>query len=170
MAQGGAVNKGGGGKGKGANEREEECSICNSEFTVQGDGGVAFCCPTSHYMCNECAGIWVSLVVNDLDSSFPPKCPMCKALFSQDLFVRQLTTSQQNSFKTHVARTSLKEGEELLECKGCVLFVVMSDEPVLWWCPHCSCGACRVCNKDFPPGVSKCDIDKFPHKKCVELR
>ena len=39
MAQGGAVNKGGGGKGKGANEREEECSICNSEFTVQGDGG-----------------------------------------------------------------------------------------------------------------------------------
>ena len=39
MAQGGAVNKGGGGKGEGADEREEECSICNSEFTVQGDGG-----------------------------------------------------------------------------------------------------------------------------------
>lgn len=170
MAQGGAVDKRGGEKGKGADEREEEFSICNSEFTVQGDGGVAFCCPISHYMCNECAGIWVNSVVSDLDSSFPPKCPMCKALFSQDLFVRQLTTSQQNSFKTHVARTSLKEGEELLECKGCGLFEVVSDDPVLWWCPHCSCGACRVCNKDLPPGVSKCDIDKSPHKKCVELR
>ena len=131
----------------------------------RGMGGVAFCCPTSHDMCNECGGIWVNSVVNDLDSSFPPKCPLCKALFSQDLFVRQLTTSQQNNFKTHVARTALKEGEELLECKECGLFEVVLDDPVLWRCPHCSCGAFRVCNKDFPLGVSKCDIDKSPHKK-----
>ena len=41
MAQGGAA-KGGGGKGKGAQEVEEECSICQSEFTVQGDGGEYF--------------------------------------------------------------------------------------------------------------------------------
>jgi hypothetical protein len=32
----------GGGKGKGAEEREEECSICQSEFTVRGDGGECF--------------------------------------------------------------------------------------------------------------------------------
>mmetsp|Transcript_28854 Transcript_28854/g.44573 ORF Transcript_28854/g.44573 Transcript_28854/m.44573 type:complete len:666 (+) Transcript_28854:103-2100(+) len=169
MAQGGAA-KGGGGKGKGAEEREEECSICQSEFTVRGDGGVAFCCPTSHYMCNECSGIWVNSVMSDLDTSFPPKCPMCKALFSQDLFVRQLTSSQQNTFKTHVARTALKEGEELIECKECGLFEVVTDDPVLWWCPHCHCGACRVCNKDLPTGANKYDIDKSPHKKCAQLR
>lgn len=40
MAQGAA--KGGGGKGKGPQEVEEECSICQSEFTVQGDGGEYF--------------------------------------------------------------------------------------------------------------------------------
>jgi len=169
MAQGGAA-KGGGGKGKGAEEREEECSICQSEFTVRGDGGVAFCCPTSHYMCNECSGIWVNSVMGDLDTSFPPKCPMCKALFSQDLFVRQLTSSQQNTFKTHVARTALKEGEELIECKDCGLFEVVTDDPVLWWCPHCHCGACRVCNKDLPTGANKYDIDKSSHKKCAQLR
>ena len=41
MALGGA--KGGGGKGQGAEEREEECSICQSEFTVRGDGGECCC-------------------------------------------------------------------------------------------------------------------------------
>jgi hypothetical protein len=39
MAQGGAVNKGGGEKGKGADEREEEFSICNSEFYCAGGWG-----------------------------------------------------------------------------------------------------------------------------------
>ena len=116
-------------------------------------------------MCNECSGIWVNSVMNDLDTSFPP------ALFSQDLFVRQLTSSQQNTFKTHVARTALKEGEELIECKECGLFeVVVTNDPVLWWCPHCHCGACRVCNKDLPTGAKKYDIDKSPHKKCAQLR
>lgn len=162
--------KGGNDKGKIPDEREEECSICQTEFTIGGDGGVAFCCPTSHYLCNECAGIWVNSVMSDLDSSFPPKCSLCKALFSQELFVRQLTSSQQNHYKTHVARTALKDGEDLLECKECGLFEVVSDDPVLWWCPHCSCGACRVCYKDLPPGVNKYDINKTLHKKCAELR
>jgi len=121
-------------------------------------------------MCNECSGVFVNSVLNDLDTSFPPKCPMCKALFSQDLFVRQLTSSQQNSFKTHVACTALKEGEDLLECKECGLFEVVLDDPVLWWCPHCHCGACRVCNKDLPTGARKYDIDKSPHNKCAQLR
>ena len=50
--QRGQVNKGGGGKGggKGAAEREETCISCHVEFTVGGDGGVAFQCPGSHYM------------------------------------------------------------------------------------------------------------------------
>ena len=170
MAQGGGANKGGNDKGKRPEEREEECSICQTEFTIGGDGGVAFCCPTSHYLCNECAGIWVNSVMSDLDSSFPPKCSLCKALFSQELFVRQLTSTQQNHYKTHVARTALKDGEDLLECKECGLFEVVSDDPVLWWCPHCSCGACRVCYKELPPGVNKYDINKTPHKKCAELR
>lgn len=194
MAQGGAADKGGEGKGKGADEREEECSICQSEFTVRGDGGeivcnltsvgyaspsqicspsfysslslgVAFCCPTSHYMCNECSGVWVNSVMSTLDSSFPPKCPTCKALISQDLFVRQLTSSQQNNFRAHVARTALKEGEELFECKGCGLFEVVSDDPVLWWCPHCNLGSCRVCNEDL-----QMNADASPHNKCFELR
>ena len=108
--------------------------------------------------------------MNDLDSSFPPKCPMCKALFSQDLFVRQLNSSQQNAFKTHVARTALKDGEELIECKECGLFEVVTDDPVLWWCPHCHCGACRVCNKDLPAGANKYDIEKSAHNKCAQLR
>jgi len=168
MAQG--VPAKGGGKGKGADEREEECSICQSEFTVHGDGGVAFCCPTSHYMCNECAGVFVNSVMCDLEASYPPKCHMCKALISQDLFVRQLTSSQQNTFRTHVARTALKEGEMLVECKECGLFEVVTNDPVLWWCPHCSCGTCRVCNKDLPKGVNKYDINQSPHKLCSELR
>ena len=42
--QGGAANKGGG-KGKGAEEREEECSMCQSEFTVRGDGGECYYLP-----------------------------------------------------------------------------------------------------------------------------
>ena len=53
----GVGGKGGGGKGKGAEEREEECSICMLDFTIQGDGGVAFCCPTSHYMCKMSAQV-----------------------------------------------------------------------------------------------------------------
>ena len=50
--QRGQVEKGGGGKGggKGAESREETCISCQVEFTVGGDGGVAFQCPGSHYM------------------------------------------------------------------------------------------------------------------------
>eukprot|EP00571_Detonula_confervacea_P015598 CAMPEP_0172308344 /NCGR_PEP_ID=MMETSP1058-20130122/8963_1 /TAXON_ID=83371 /ORGANISM="Detonula confervacea, Strain CCMP 353" /LENGTH=639 /DNA_ID=CAMNT_0013020731 /DNA_START=11 /DNA_END=1930 /DNA_ORIENTATION=+ len=169
MARGGAGAKGGG-KGKGVEEREEECSICSCDFTVQGDGGVAFCCPTSHYMCNECCGIWVNSVMEDMGTSYPPKCPLCKAGISKDLFERQLSSTQQNTFRAHAARTALKPGEELIECKECGLFEVITDDPVLWWCPHCACGACRVCNKDLPQGVSKYDIEKSPHHVCATLR
>ena len=119
---------GGGGKGKGAEEREETCLCCQIEFTVAGDGGVAFCCPTSHYMCNECCGIWgeyynlfeepfhlllltvhvipiVNSVMLDLDSSYPPKCPQCRALITNETVERQLTSDQLNTFRAHAART-----------------------------------------------------------------
>ena len=101
---------------------------------------------------------------------YPQKCPLCKALISTDLFERQLTATQQNMFRAHAARTALKTGEELLECKECGLFEVVTDDPVLWWCPHCECGACRVCNKDLPQGVEKYDIEKSPHHVCAKLR
>jgi hypothetical protein len=58
----------------------------------------------------------------------------------------------------------------LIECKDCGLFEVVSDDPVLWWCPHCGCGSCRVCNKDLPKDVAKYDISKSPHNLCIKLR
>ena len=39
LARGGVEAKGGPAKGKGAEEREETCKICQCEFTVAGDGG-----------------------------------------------------------------------------------------------------------------------------------
>ena len=121
------VDAKGGGKGKGAEEREETCLCCQIEFTVAGDGGVAFCCPTSHYMCNECCGIWgayynlfeelfhlllltvhvipiVHSVMLDLNSSYPPKCPQCRALITNETVERQLTSDQLNTFRAHAAR------------------------------------------------------------------
>lgn len=154
MARGGVDAKGGGGgKGKGAEEREETCLCCQLEFTVAGDGGVAFCCPTSHYMCNECCGVWgeyynlfeepfhlllltvhvipiVNSVMLDLDSSYPPKCPQCRALITNETVERQLTSDQLNTYRAHVARTVLKPGEELIECKDCGMFEVVNDDPV----------------------------------------
>ena len=56
-----------GGKGKEATAREETCVICQCEFTVAGDGGAGLCCPASHYMCHECAGIFCQSVVGDLE-------------------------------------------------------------------------------------------------------
>jgi len=154
MARGGVDAKGGGGgKGKGAEEREETCLCCQLEFTVAGDGGVAFCCPTSHYMCNECCGVWgeyynlfeepfhlllltvhvipiVHSVMLDLNSSYPPKCPQCRALITNETVERQLTSDQLNTYRAHVARTVLKPGEELIECKDCGMFEVVNDDPV----------------------------------------
>ena len=41
-AQGVPAKGGGGGKGKAVEEREEECQVCSSEFTIRGDGGESF--------------------------------------------------------------------------------------------------------------------------------
>ena len=57
-----------------------------------------------------------------------------------------------------------------IECKECGLFEVVSDDPVLWWCPHCDCGTCRVCNKDLLTGKDKYNIFQSPHNNCVTLR
>lgn len=110
--------------------------------------------------------------MGDLETSYPPKCPKCKAAISKDSFERQLSTEQQNTFRTHAARTALKPGERLIECKECGLYEVTKDDPVLWWCPHCGCGMCRVCNKDedLPPNAFKFDIEKSQHQVCATLR
>lgn len=122
-------------------------------------------------MCNECAGVWVNSVMGDLDSSYPPKCPTCRGLISSETFERQLTSTQENTFRAHAARTSLKPGEELIECKECGLFEVVAHDPVLWWCPHCKDASCRVCNKDLE-GTDQFtfDIWKSEHSKCAKLR
>ena len=112
----------------------------------------------------------VNSVMEDLTTSYPPKCPLCKALINNETVERQLTSAQQNTFRAHAARTALKPGEELIECKECGLFEVVSDDPVLWWCPHCDCGTCRVCNKDLLTGKDKYNIFQSPHNNCVTLR
>ena len=112
----------------------------------------------------------VNSVMEDLTTSYPPKCPLCKALINNETVERQLTSAQQNTFRAHAARTALKPGEELIECKECGLFEVVSDDPVLWWCPHCDCGTCRVCNKDILTGKDKYNIFQSPHNNCVTLR
>ena len=62
----------GGAKGKRMDEREEECSICMCEFTVRGDSGVGLRCPSSHFMCSECTGVYVKSVLGDLQTGYPP--------------------------------------------------------------------------------------------------
>jgi len=173
------VAKGGPGKGKAAEEREETCCSCQVEFTVQGDGGVAFSCPSSHYLCNECAGIYANSVMGELETAFPPKCWQCKGMYATEAFERQLTSQQQKTFRAYVARVALKEGEQLFECGHCGLFEVVTDDPVFWWCPHCGTGACRVCNKGLPFifGGARANslefnllIQNSAHKMCAKLR
>jgi hypothetical protein len=124
-------------------------------------------------MCISCAmdlPLTIGSVMEDLEASYPPKCPLWKALISKDLFERQLTTTQQNTFRTHVACTALKPGEEVIECQECGLYEIVNNDPVCWWCPHCDCGMCRVGNKDVPRGANKYDIKNSPHHVCLTLR
>jgi hypothetical protein len=48
---------------------------CDSYHGLAGEG---LKCPGFHFMCSECAGVFVSSVLGDLDVSFPPKCPICR--------------------------------------------------------------------------------------------
>ena len=172
LARGNDVNnKEGGNKGKGAAEKEEVCSVCQCEFTVSGDSGVGLCCPASHHMCAECAGVYVKSVLGDLEASFPPRCPLCRAEMPQDHFEAQLTTQQQASMKAFTAQRALKPGQVLVKCSKCEFFEVQPvPGSVVWWCGGCDHGTCFVCNKDLPSGVFKYDIEKSPHAICKALR
>ena len=163
--------KGGDNKGKGNAEREETCSVCQCEFTVAGDGGAGLCCPSSHFMCNECAGVYCKSVVDDIHVSYPPKCPMCRALMPMDHFQAQLDTKQLAAVKTHAAEIALKPNEMLARCQKCDYFEVETKPgSVVWWCAACGYGNCFVCNKDLPRGVLKYDLTKSPHALCGSLR
>ena len=169
-AAGANINKG---KGKGAvEEKEETCVICQCEFAVSGgdEGAGSLSCPGSHYMCGECTGVFVNSVLNDLETSYPPKCSMCRAEFPMEHFERQLTAKQQVDVKAHAARLTLKPGQELIKCTECDYFEISSANPVVWWCDACDKGTCFVCNKDLPRGVRKYDLDSSPHAICKTLR
>jgi len=172
LARGNDVhNKEGGNKGKDAAEKEEVCSVCQCEFTVSGDSGVGLCCPASHHMCAECAGVYVKSVLGDLEASYPPRCPLCRAEMPQDHFEAQLTTQQQASLKAFTAQRALKPGQVLVKCSKCEFFEVQPvPGSVVWWCGGCDLGTCFVCNKDLPSGVFKYDIEKSPHAICKALR
>lgn len=157
------------GNGKKSQEKEEVCAICQCEFTVSGDAGVSLCCPASHFMCFECSGVFVKSVLGDLETSFPPRCPMCRADMPLDHFERQLTKQQQVDVKTFVAKQALKPGQELVKCNECQYFEVTSGSPIVWWCAACGKGTCFVCKKDLPRNAQKYDIDKSPHAVCKAL-
>lgn len=170
----GQPTKGGGGKngGKGpAEQKEEMCSVCQCEFTIAGDAGAGLCCPASHFMCNECAGVYCSSVLADLHVSYPPKCPMCRALLPEVHFEAQLTPKQLSAVKAHAAETALQPGQVLAKCKECNHFDV-EQEPgsVVWWCDACGFGTCFVCHQDLPRNVVKYNLETSPHAICQALR
>eukprot|EP00929_Paragymnodinium_shiwhaense_P060256 TRINITY_DN30114_c0_g1_i2.p1 TRINITY_DN30114_c0_g1~~TRINITY_DN30114_c0_g1_i2.p1 ORF type:complete len:526 (+),score=113.10 TRINITY_DN30114_c0_g1_i2:130-1707(+) len=142
--------KGGDAKGgKGQEEREETCAVCQCEFTLTGDSGEGLCCPSSHFLCSECTGVFVQSVLNDLQSSYPPKCSMCRAELPAASFERQLNPQQQKLFAEFVAQHSLAVSERMMKCH-CGYMEVRTDDPVLWWCQVCKRGECQVCNKELP--------------------
>lgn len=113
-------------KGSGKNHhesREEVCSICQCEFTVGGDVGTGLQCPASHHMCYECSGIFVASIMSEMEVSYPPKCPLCKAVLPKEQFDRQLTTQQQVAVRTLEAKRKLLPGEVLTKWYGTVLLL-----------------------------------------------
>jgi hypothetical protein len=158
------------GKGKGKqHEKEETCVICQLEFTLSSETG-SLACPGSHFMCGQCTGVYVKSVLSDLETSFPPRCYMCRAEFAMEHFERQLTTKEQLMIHTHRARLALKPGEKLINCTECDYFEVVQGNPVVWWCTVCEYGTCFVYNDTLPRGVQKYDLDRSPHAACKQLR
>ncbi|CAK0838181.1 unnamed protein product [Prorocentrum cordatum] len=139
----------GGKGGKDQGDKEETCAVCQCEFTVTGDSGDGICCPSSHFLCSECTGVFVQSVMNDLEASYPPKCSMCRAEIPIQGFERQLSRQQQHMLAEFVTQRSLAASETMLKC-SCGYMEVRTDMPVLWWCPVCSRGECQVCNQLLP--------------------
>jgi len=142
--------KGGKGRGKGETEREETCAVCQCEFTVSGDSGEGMVCPSSHYLCSECTGVFVISILNDLETSFPPKCSMCRAEVPVESFERQLTSNQLEQWQEFIAQRELAASERMHKCEHCGYYEIRTDRPILWYCQMCNAGACQVCNKELP--------------------
>ena len=70
--------------------REEVCSICQ-------------------YLLSEVmpGGIFVASIMSEMEVSYPPKCPLCKAVLPKEQFDRQLTTQQQVAVRTLEAKRKL---------------------------------------------------------------
>ena len=147
--------KGAGGKGgKGADDdREETCAICQCEFTVGGDSGEGLKCPGFHFMCSECASVFVSSVLGDLEVSFPPKCPICRVEIPGQHFEKHLTPKQHAALRACAAERALRPGESMHKCGSCGYYEVRCDDPVVWFCKGCRAGACLVCNKALPAAL-----------------
>ena len=141
--------KGSGGKGEKGQEKEETCAVCQCEFTVTGDSGEGLCCPSSHFLCSECTGVYVMSIMNDLEASYPPKCSMCRAEIPSQSFERQLSQRQQQSLAEFVAQQSLCEKETMMRCP-CGYMEIRTDKPILCWCKACNRGECQVCNQVLP--------------------
>ena len=161
----------GGAKGKGMDEREEECSICMCEFTVRGDSGVGLRCPSSHFMCSECTGVYVKSVLGDLQTGYPPRCSICRGDFPLDQFDSQLDSKQQAHVRAFVAQRALKPGQCIVKCPSCEHFEIQkAPGDCLWWCACCGLGTCFVCNASLSGSIQKYDIEKSPHTMCQKLR
>lgn len=161
----------GGAKGKRMDEREEECSICMCEFTVRGDSGVGLRCPSSHFMCSECTGVYVKSVLGDLQTGYPPRCSICRGDFPLDQFDSQLDSRQQAHVRAFAAQRALKPGQCIVKCPSCEHFEIQkAPGDCLWWCACCGLGTCFVCNASLSGSIQKYDIEKSPHGMCQKLR
>ncbi|CAK9092304.1 unnamed protein product [Durusdinium trenchii] len=151
-----------GGKGE---EKEETCAVCQCEFTVSGDSGEGICCPSSHFLCSECTGVFIQSILNDLGASYPPKCSMCRAEIPIPSFERQLNPQQQKLLAEFVAQRALASDEAIMRCP-CGYMEVRADNPVLWWCQLCKCGECQVCNQPLP---SSCSVASEEELKDLDI-
>ncbi|CAB9511898.1 IBR domain [Seminavis robusta] len=132
-------------------------------------------CPGSHFMCTECTGVYVKSVLSDLESSYPPKCSMCKAHFDLGHFERQLTSKQQLQVQLFAAQRKLLPGQELMQCSSCNALEIVTPTKkaplVLWWCKVCFHGTCVVCQKALPLACQKGAVNtaKHSHELCLRF-
>jgi hypothetical protein len=153
-----------GGKGGKGGEKEETCAVCQCDFTVSGDSGEGISCPSSHFLCSECSGVFVQSILNDLEASFPPKCSMCRAEIPCETLERQLNATQMEIWNEFITMRALAESERMHKCEACGYFEIRTDRPVLWWCSMCHVGACQVCHKELPCQAEDEEAGMDPHR------
>ena len=158
-------------------EKEETCSICHCEFMVDSEDitdKASLCCPLSHHMCAECSALYVNSVVGNLETNYPPKCPVCTTAIPNFHFETQLSTSQLVTIKAFAAQYTLMPGQTLNKCEDCGHFEVQKLQHVdndVWWCKECGKGICKICNKDLPREAYRYGSTTGPpHPVCHKLR